>query len=78
MSKMCGMLAVSVAIDPANAHIEASRLELLHESEQRLSLLAGHGSLARMALPGRPFAMQGALLAIDQRKIAEPLAFSIG
>jgi hypothetical protein len=33
MSKMCGMVAVNVAIDPADAYVKASRLELLHEPE---------------------------------------------
>jgi hypothetical protein len=47
MSKVRGVLTVSVAIDPAYVHVEASRSTLLREAEQRLSLLAGHSSLAR-------------------------------
>jgi hypothetical protein len=64
MSKMCDMLAVSIAINPSDAHVKASRLKLLHKPEQRLALLARHGSLTRTALPERPaFAVQRAPLA---------------
>jgi hypothetical protein len=64
MSKVFSVLAVNVAIDPADAHVEASLLELLHELEQRLSLLARHGSLARTTWPQRPaFVVQRAPLA---------------
>jgi len=70
MSKMRGVFAVRVAIDPANTHVEASRLELLREPEQRLSLLARHRSLARRTRPDRPaFVAQRAPLA---RASAEP------
>jgi hypothetical protein len=61
---MYGMIAVSIAIDPANADVEAASLELLRKPEQGLSLLARHGSLARTTWPDRPaFVAQRALLA---------------
>jgi hypothetical protein len=65
MSKVDGVLAVSIAIDPTDAHVEASRPELLRQMEQRLSLLARHhGSLARTTRPHRPaFIVHRALLA---------------
>jgi hypothetical protein len=64
MSKVRSVLAVSVAVDPADAHVEASPSKLLREFEQRLSLLARHGSLARTTRPNRPaFVVQRAPLA---------------
>ena len=64
MSKVQCVLATSVAIDPADAHVEALRLELLREPQQRLSLLARHGSLSRTIRPDRPaFVVQRAPLA---------------
>lgn len=64
MSKVRSVLAVNVAVDPADAHVESSRPELLGQLEQHLSALTRHGSLARTTRPDRPaFVAQRAPLA---------------
>ena len=70
---------MSVAIDPADAHVEASRPKLLRELEQRFSLLTRHGSLARTTRPDRPaFVAQRAPLAEDSARAVGPSPSSFG
>jgi hypothetical protein len=78
MSKMRSVLAVSVAIDPANAHVETPRPKLLRKLEQRLSLLTRHSSLARTTRPQKPaFVAQRAPLA-EEAQTPSASAFDSG
>jgi hypothetical protein len=79
MSKMHRVLAVRVAIDPADVHVEAPCSEPFREPEQRLSLLAGHGSLASTIRPDRPALIAlRAPLAESSLRNGRPLAFHVG
>ena len=77
MSKMDGVLAVIVTIDPADAHVETLPSELLREPEQHFSLFACHCSLARAIRPDGPaFVAQSAPLA-EKDKNAELPTFRL-